>query len=256
LESVILSENLKILNAKTFENCGSLLRVELPQGLEVIGYRVFYNCGSLKSIILPEGLTFLGQNAFKHCASLESITLPQGIDTIHDETFSECTALKTVVFGGKIIKIYSRAFSECTSLNNVCIPETVQYVGKDVFLNTPYYKDGKNWDNDALYLDGWMIGVTDNNRRSIEVKAGTKAMAAELFYNNKTIEKIVIPASLKLICSYSFYKCEQLDEAVFEDPNGWKAVQYSETILITELSDPADAAMQLSELTGYEWVKE
>ena len=63
LESVVLSENLKILAAALFFKCTNLKQITLPNSLETIGVQVFAHT-EIESIILPKSVQMMDSNAF------------------------------------------------------------------------------------------------------------------------------------------------------------------------------------------------
>jgi hypothetical protein len=191
---------------------------------------------------------------FQNCVSLEEIVIPDSIVTLNNRMFLDCVDLKTIKLPKNLQSIGFSAFEGCTSLENIELPETVSGIGKNIILDTAYYANVTNWDGKALYLNGWLVGVKDFTSKEYKIKDGTVGVASAVFIDLEILEKLHIPVSLRYICGSAFSSCE-LNEVVFEDPNGWEAVQYSETKAITDLSDPSAAATQLKNNAEHNWVK-
>ena len=68
-----------------FSDCGSLVRITIPDSVTSIGDGVFYYCDSLTSIVIPNSVTNIGADAFYYCDSLtiycESTSKPSCWDT-------------------------------------------------------------------------------------------------------------------------------------------------------------------------------
>jgi len=66
LEKVTFEKNsqLKFIGNDTFENCGVLTKIEIPQSLESMGYDAFAYCTSLKEIRIPASVESVGDGAF------------------------------------------------------------------------------------------------------------------------------------------------------------------------------------------------
>lgn len=119
---------LKSLPGHVFQNCTSLVQVQLPHGLKLISIYAFAGCTSLANIEFPDSLEELLGHAFERCASLLEISFPRAMEKIGAYSFAGCTDLVSVEFqeGAKPITIYDCAFGGCTSLSAVALPSTVE----------------------------------------------------------------------------------------------------------------------------------
>ena len=82
-----------------------------------IGKSAFENCSSLISIEIPQNITSIGGNAFSYCSSLTSIELPNNLTQIEYGMFNNCINLTSVVIGKKVNNIGSGAFDRYSYLN-------------------------------------------------------------------------------------------------------------------------------------------
>lgn len=70
-----------------FENCTSLVSVDLPEGVESIGDWAFFGCSSLMRIRIPSTLKRIGYDAFSYCSSLVDIGNPRGLTEVGARAF-------------------------------------------------------------------------------------------------------------------------------------------------------------------------
>ncbi|MEE3391328.1 MAG: leucine-rich repeat domain-containing protein [Candidatus Cryptobacteroides sp.] len=73
-----------------FQDCTTLVSVEIPSSVRVINYGAFYGCTGLTSIVIPEGVEQIWECAFKGCTSLTSVTLPKSIKQVSFDAFDGC----------------------------------------------------------------------------------------------------------------------------------------------------------------------
>ena len=77
----------KAIGDWSFENCGNITSVKLPEGIIEIGYNSFRKCTALKEINIPDGVQKIGEQAFQRCSSLVEITIPKSVKKIGDLAF-------------------------------------------------------------------------------------------------------------------------------------------------------------------------
>lgn len=77
IKSIRLPSTLKRVEARMFESCQNLKRVEIPSGVEYIGTECFMDSG-IKKITLPDTLKKIGKDAFDDCPSLRTVWVEEG----------------------------------------------------------------------------------------------------------------------------------------------------------------------------------
>ncbi|MDR1930362.1 MAG: leucine-rich repeat domain-containing protein [Treponema sp.] len=137
LRTVVLSPNIKRIEADTFRNCRLLMNVDIPAGVTSIGERAFNNCNSLPRLNLPEGITRIENAAFSGCSNFKEITFPKSVTSIGEEAFFSCTKVTSITVPSTITKIEAKAFARCVSVTTITIPDSVTSIGDEAFSDYP-----------------------------------------------------------------------------------------------------------------------
>lgn len=139
LKSVAISKNIKEIPAYCFSKCTNLQDIDLPDGLEKIGKAAFSWCSSLKNISIPSTVTILEGNddavGIFSLSGITSVELPDSITEIPANIFHTCKSLSSVKIGKNVKKIRAKAFYGCSSLEQIELPETVQSIYTGAFDN-------------------------------------------------------------------------------------------------------------------------
>ena len=72
------------------------------------------------------------------------------------------------------------AFSYCENITNINIPSSVTSIGYDAFIDSGYYNNEANWDDDILYIGDCLIKGFPPEK-DVTVKNGTRIIADEAF---------------------------------------------------------------------------
>ena len=124
---------LTAIENSAFQNCSSLVTVNIPMGVETIGNSAFSGCSKLVSVNLPEGVKSIGNSAFSSCSSLFSVNLPEGVESIGSSAFVYCSRLTSVNIPEGVKSIGNNTFSSCSRLTSVNLPEGVKSIGNYAF---------------------------------------------------------------------------------------------------------------------------
>ncbi len=92
-------DTLKSTDPFSFRNVTTLKKVVLREGFETLGYSTFNGCGKLKDISLPDSLKSVGAFAFSS-VSAEGITFGNDLELLDDSALSFMDSLKHVVIRG------------------------------------------------------------------------------------------------------------------------------------------------------------
>ena len=88
-------------NGAPFYNNKSLTTVTFASNTNLVEMKdsCFQNCSSLVSIDLPNSIVSMGKNSFSSCSSLKEISLPNSLKTIANHAFAWCTSLEVIRMG-------------------------------------------------------------------------------------------------------------------------------------------------------------
>ena len=165
---------------------------------------------SITKVVIENGVTSIGVFAFKYCTSLTSITIPDSVTSIGDWAFDGCTSLTSITIPDSVTRIGEYAFQNCSSLASITIPDSVSEIGWVAFDGTAYYNDISNWDNGLLYIGNHLIEVKEDVSGSVEIRQGTKTIAAAAFSGCASITSITIPDGVTKIDAETFHDCTSL----------------------------------------------
>ena len=103
LESVTLSDSIKVIDESSFENCQNLKSIKIGKNVESINDSAFYNCKSLKQVQLPSKLKNIGPAAFLG-TSIKEIKIPESVVSIGTSAFSKGVKLNKKSYLKKLKK--------------------------------------------------------------------------------------------------------------------------------------------------------
>ena len=208
LKEITIPDTVKEIGPRCFEDCTNLEKVVIPNSVTSIGTRTFYNCTALKDITLPNKLTVLEANIFDSCSKLTSIKLPNTLTTISSEAFQnsgietitipesvtnikssafESSALNSIKLNNNLVRIEDEVFKNCDKLETISIPNSVTYLGTNVFQ-----------DSDAL--------------KNVTLGTGITEIKSKAFEHCDSLEKIILPNKVTKIEDNVFLNCIALKE--------------------------------------------
>ena len=209
----VLEEGVQTIGTSAFENCDSLVSVNIPGSVTKIQERAFYGCKALPSVSIPNSVKTIGKYAFYYCRSFDSLYIPSSVTGIGVSAFEMCPNIHKVTiaipplsgmksyFGSQVTEyvleegvnaIGDNAFARCTTLTSITIPNTVTSIGTYAFQDC--------------------IGLT-----SIEIPNSVTNIADKTFFGCKNLVSVTLPNSITSIGQFAFYECTKL--ADIEIPN-------------------------------------
>ena len=120
-----------------------------------------------------------------------------------------CKDIKTVIIEDNVTTIGDYAFYNCTNLTNITIQNKVS-IGNNAFLNTAYYNNIENWENDVLYICNHLIKANATISGSYKTKDNTVSIAEYAFSSCTNLISIDINSDVGLIDNFTFDGCTSL----------------------------------------------
>ncbi len=191
----IFNIDTKTLGAYSFSNCYGVENIILGDELITISKKAFYDCRKLQGINLPNSVMSLGEYAFYNCMSLVEVNIGSGVSKINDYTFSGCQSLPQIIIPNTVTSIGNYVFSDCISLANVTISDRESSLSLGSNGANPFFSDCKL---KSVYIGG---DITYNT----SVDYGYSP-----FYNNSSLESVVIADNETEITENEFYNCANL----------------------------------------------
>ena len=209
LRDIVFPEKLKAINTLAFKGCESIKKVFIPKYAELncsVG-SPFDGCKNLceltvdsaskhyvsidgvlfskdgkkvvrypnkkgSSYTIPDGVEGIGKSAFSKCNDLQHVTMPDSVGIIEEGAFEGCQLLQHIELSRGLEIIGRRAFSLCC-FSDIELPESLKIIGEYAFSTCT------------------LSGIT--------IPEGTQEIGYEAFFQNRTLEKVILPASLTKI---------------------------------------------------------
>ena len=121
---------------------------------------------------IPEGVEMIGRYSFSKCVDLQTVTIPGSVKTIEEGAFSGCEMLQHINMPQNLEMIGRHAFSLC-SFTEIELPESLRVIGEYAFSSCIL--------------------------KSITIPEGVQELGYEAFFQNRSLGKVILPASLTKI---------------------------------------------------------
>lgn len=219
LTSIIISENIRIINSAAFYDCLNLNAVIFPESINSIESVAFSGCSELKELKFPHNLTFIGNNAFSYCDKLTTIDLPENeLYTIAGYEFNFCKGLTTINIPSNVTQI--TGFNGCTSLTSISIPKQITEFGEFAFAGC------SNLSSIVVEEDNPVYDSRDNCNAVIETASNTIIIGCKntifspsitgignsAFYGRSNLVSLDIPNTINSIGKDAFQECTGLKD--------------------------------------------
>ena len=231
----------------TFQNCGNITSITIPNSVTSIEYATFSGCSSLIKITIPFvgnkldetsnthfgyifgayskfsnsefvpetlqkviilGGNSIGSRAFYECSNLISIELSESITTIGEYAFYECSSLTNVIIPESVESIGQYAFYNCSSLTNVIIPESVESIGQYAFYNCSSLTNVIIPESVESIGDSAFQNCT--SLTNVIIPESVESIGDSAFSNCTSLANVIIPESVESIGQYAFWYCSSL----------------------------------------------
>ena len=272
LEEINIPEGITDIRSGTFSGCRSLKKVILPDTVTSIGDSAFSQCESLEYINIPEGVTRIGKCAFEKCKSLKTITFPTELNIISDYMCLQCESLEELIIADSIEKIGVGSFLSCSSLKKVTLPRSTKYIDRSAFedcellekvaidnahctINLTSFQNCPNlFDESGMKIINGVLLEYIGDDGKIVIPDTVKVIAPNVFREGRewhgrtsvryrtegSLQEIIIPASVKKICSSALRNCKKLSKVILNE--GIEVIEseaFSECEILDNISIPS-----------------
>lgn len=240
LQAIAFPDSLKEISEFSFDSCSSLRSIDFGDGVETIGEQAFSKCSELTDLILPDSLKNISSYSFWGCSSLRTVSLGDGLLQIGDRAFFQCGLLNNIQFSNKsslqnidayafsetgiedlvlpsgVVSIGEYAFSKSSALKSVDLPDTLMDLGMNAFKGTPYYQQQVDKNEDFIYIDDWLVQVSETLKKTISVidvntfKPLTAGIAEQVFMGAPKLGRVALAKSVRVLGSSAFAYCNSL----------------------------------------------
>lgn len=220
INGVKLSGNLKRIEDRAFEHCGSLSgELNIPNTTKYIGAYAFAQCGGLSGkLILPDNLSFLGNNAFFDAGTFAGgLEIPDGIKHIGYEVFKRSTFTGSLNLSNvELLEPY--AFWGCHFKGELVIPEGVKDIpaccfGECDFSAVSFPSTLQTIHGGYQTYDGAFY-LCERICNDIIFPEGLIVIEEKAFYGCKNIPSLSFPSTTQTIQRNAFSNCFNISKIV------------------------------------------
>lgn len=217
-----IKEGTRKICSCAFQQCSSLVKVEIPYTVKVIEANPFCDT-SLKYLVcsspnyVVEGdflLTEDRQYLVSYFGNRPSVTIPSSVRIIGEKAFAFCKTITEVIMPASVKEIADNAFWMCTSLLNVSISPSVTYIGSCAFSGCPFYKI---YIPDSVRKIKSSAFASCSNLTDVIMPSAIKVIEESLFSDCVNLNKITLPSCVEIIEEGAFFNCSTLTDVVMPD---------------------------------------
>lgn len=160
-------------------------------------------------LVIPDGLMMIPDSLFD-CSvigkwsvkQLHAIVVPGTVKSIGARAFGACSNLEEIVLSEGIERIETNAFTGCVKLRRLQLPASVKEIDGRAFINSGINEPVFSADGKVLvyYPPEW-------EKEEYTVPEGVKTIVWGAFWEPKNLKRIILPQSLKRICTLAFISC-------------------------------------------------
>ena len=267
-----IGPSVTVIEEYAFKNCTSLMSLTLPETLFAVYSSAFEGCTSVKELVLGktfEDPTLDNDTLIKHIGNIgENITkitlVGNSTTKLLKNYFDGLINLETFIMSDcdSLTEIESYAFRECVNLKTIEFSSNldVDKLTHTAFRGTKFINEMTApwiYKHQVIYVPE---GI-DADFKFEEKDAVTKIRDGA-FAENKTLQKITIPATVTLIGDGVFEGCTNLAEVVFEENssittigsrlfyncNKLTTIDLTKLIALTKIDDYAFSGVRISNM--------
>lgn len=258
IKSVCIPDSITRIDAYAFVHCTGFESVHIPKSVELVTGLSFASCTSLKEITVDEGnenfcsidgnlYTVGGKKLILYTPGRtdEVFEIPYGVTAVGKHTFQQCLNLRSITVPSTVTDMPCDAIAICDNLEEISVDEG----------NATY----KSIDGNIYSKDGKTLLSVCSGKRSVVIPEGVTTIAGYAAYYCNNLAAVTIAESVNFIGEGAFTRCGSLNEIVFMEKSGWKAIpqwgkfKTTKEIDQSDLESPTEAAALVLELSNCEW---
>ncbi|MBD5310381.1 MAG: leucine-rich repeat protein [Bacteroides sp.] len=188
--------------------------------LTTIGKCSFIKGSNVSEIVIPETVTTIEKEAFYSNENLRWIIIPESVEKIEESAFESCSNLHDVMNLSKNCEIETHAFYDCKKLYRVASYENDYFNNRNGLWTilddeTVDAEKGIIWaapssSNPYPWVSGKYSG-------KLEIPRGVTTLTWICMAFCENITEVVLPESLTVIGTQSFYGCEGLKQILIPE---------------------------------------
>ena len=189
LESICLSDNLKVLKAPLFVDCPQLKKIHFPSRLREIHGGLFSQLYDFppSAAILPETVEVLDGPIYSGVRTIEEVTIPKNVRVLVEAYRDMPRLRKVTILSDKLEEIGDHAFSRCGALEEINLPNGIKSIGKGAFF--------KNFSLKKINLPISLERIGEHAfdgvpLDSIMIPENVKSIGGGAFKNNNQLRKV------------------------------------------------------------------
>ena len=225
ITSLNIPKSITSIGDNAFQNCTGLEEISIENKDIELGAGAFLGCekitwASLPAFVVSEiavtNLTILvvidgelENDVLSDAKNLVSLTVPDITTTLGAVCGANTAVLESLTLA-ETTEIAENAFKNFTALKEINLPEGINSIGADAFLNTAYYNDSSNWVFNVLYLDSYLLKANTQINGHYPINNDTTIIADAAFSSCSGLTNVYIPDSVTIIGSSAFEGCSGL----------------------------------------------
>ena len=233
IETIIISNTIKIISDGAFENCKNLQEVTMSENIEYIGDNAFKNCSALNDIEIPNNVKYIGSFAFSGCSNLIGTKYGNCRYVGNADnpyliliSASNLTSEEYIIHNDTRF-IMGDAFRNCDNMIEISVPDNVESIGEYAFYSCDNLERVTIGDGTTKISD-WAFANCTN---LIEIRMGKniKSIGFASFMSCESLVSIDIPEGVTEIEGCTFYSCKSLTTVVLSNSVeniGYEAFRY------------------------------
>lgn len=157
-EHVKIPDNVVEICYDAFSYNKTIRSVVMSNNVRIIQSYVFFQCERLESVVLSDSINEIPWAAFSGCQKLITVNMPDHLKIISENSFENCTSLTDLIIPPDVQNINAYAFQNCINLTNISISDSVTTIGEGSLNDTKWFKDyTRKYEGDFVVINGILV---------------------------------------------------------------------------------------------------